>query len=64
MAMVERELPKSLYVSPEVHKRASVAAAMLGLKLKDMTEQAVSDFIAKHNLNIPEHSAELSPVAN
>lgn len=64
MAMNERELPKSLYVSPEVHKAASVAAAMLGLTLKQLTERAVADFIAKHNIVIPVQSDELSVLTN
>jgi hypothetical protein len=64
MAINERELPKSLYVSPDVHKTASIAAAVLGLKLKEMTEMAIADFIAKNNIVIPAQSEDLSTATN
>lgn len=62
MTMGERELPKSLYVSPEVHYNASIAAATLKMKLKDMTEEAIADFITKHNITIPSRTNDLMPV--
>lgn len=40
------------------------AAAMLGLTLKQMTEQAVTDFIAKNNIAIPVQPDERPAVTN